>query len=60
MLNQSLSMNIHVCYSFINIEYKDGYYQVYEGATSISKHKDLNEAQLIKSVLESEMFEKPD
>ena len=40
--------------SAMSIEYRDGFYEVIELATPISKHKCLQEAQWIKSVLERE------
>lgn len=40
--------------STVNIEYKNGFFQVYELTTPISKHKTLSEAQWIKSVLDAE------
>lgn len=39
--------------SVISIDYKDGYYEVTELAKPISKHKCLQEAQWVRSVLES-------
>lgn len=38
----------------ISIEYKDGYFHVYELNTAISKHESLEEAQWIRTVLETE------
>jgi hypothetical protein len=40
--------------SIFSIEFKNGFYEVHELNAAISKHQNLQEAQWIRSVLESE------
>jgi hypothetical protein len=45
---------INGCVSRVSIEYNDGHFEVREMNTAISKHACLQEAQSIKSMLDSE------
>ena len=47
--------SVQACISTISIEYRDGFYEVLELATAISKHDSLQEAQWVRSILERDL-----
>ena len=50
----AINSNINACISRMSIEYINGFYEVFELATPVSKHASLSEAQWIKSMLEND------
>ena len=56
-MNSSIDSTIKMAYiSIMSIEFNNGYFEVFELNTPISKHKSLKEAELIKSVLDREQL----
>lgn len=45
----------HIGISNVSIVDRAGYYEVYESESPVSKHKELSEAQWIKSALERDL-----
>ncbi len=56
-MNSFMSTDTNPCISRMSIEYNNGYFEVFELTTVISRHASLQEAQWIKNVLENEQHE---
>ena len=54
MFNLKTTSAISSYISPVVIEYNNGYFEIYNLATPISKHESLQEAQWIKNILDSE------